>query len=157
MSGLVDVNLWGITIPEYIEALTIAFGHVSNVDELNEYSTKGGDYGLGIFISDILTPLLDSLPLDDVRYKGLYNATEMVCGALASKLTAFYAEVKYSFYTCASALVVSLTLTHTSSQKENIVPDVESDRFTFAGDDHKPEEEHAEVNTSVGLFEPPRR
>lgn len=75
-----------VGLVEFTDVLSQAFGHISNPAEMNEYSTKGGDFGLDAFVSDIVMPVLDVVPITDIRYDGLYDVIETLCNGLATRL-----------------------------------------------------------------------
>ena len=71
---------------QLLEILTQSFGHASDAGRMNAYSLKGGEFGIDGVISDLVEPLLDTLPLTHPEYAEYYRILEEFCAALATRL-----------------------------------------------------------------------
>ena len=78
-----------VTPTELKQALTHAFGHLSNPGEMNDYSCKGGFNGLAGLFDDIISPVLDTIPTTSRHYFEIYRIIETLLGALAARLRTF--------------------------------------------------------------------
>ena len=75
------------TVDEFTDCLKKDFGSVMDMSDMSVTALIMGPHGLDGFLSRILDPLLDTLPITHSSYNDLYKLLSTICKELAKKIS----------------------------------------------------------------------